>query len=134
MLLLKKKSSKKRIRPKVYFEEWGNPLISGICWVSELIEIAGGDDIFSELRSSKSAKERIVSPQEVYKRNPDIIIASWCGKRFRKKELVEREGWRNIKAVQDDKIYEIDSTLILQPGPAALTDGLDELVKFIGEH
>ncbi len=127
----KEESSGMEYHPKVYFEEWYDPLISGICWVSELIEIAGGTEIFSEFRDKQSASDRIVKPEEVIKRNPDIIIASWCGKKFKKNKLVERENWNEINAVKNDKIYEIDSTLILQPGPASLTEGLDELVKII---
>ncbi|HWP83513.1 MAG TPA: cobalamin-binding protein [Bacteroidota bacterium] len=120
-----------RQRPKVYFEEWGDPLISGIRWVSELIEVAGGEDIFGELRNWHDAKRRIVQAEEVIKRNPDIIIGSWCGRPFKKAEVVKREGWERISAVRTNRLYEMKSTIILQPGPAALTDGLDELVKII---
>ncbi len=119
-------------RPRVYFEEWGDPLISGIRWVSELIEIAGGEDIFSELREYHDAKRRIVQPEEVLRRNPDIIIGSWCGRPFKLDQVRTREGWKEIKAIQNNKLYEIKSSIILQPGPAALTDGLDELVRIIG--
>lgn len=130
---IKTESDKLSYKPRVYFEEWHDPLISGICWVSELIETAGGNEIFKELRNCKSGKERIVEQSEVIKRNPDIIIASWCGKKFVKKLLVEREGWKKINAVKNNSVYEIDSTIILQPGPASLTEGLDEIVKIIKE-
>ncbi len=121
-------------RPKVYFEEWDEPMISGIAWVSELIEIAGGDDIFPELRTQKSAKGRIVSVDDVISRAPDIIIGSWCGKKFRAERVAARSGFSRIPAVRDGKLYEIKSPLILQPGPAALTDGLAALVDIIGVH
>jgi iron complex transport system substrate-binding protein len=115
-------------RPQVYFEEWNDPLISGIGWVSELIEIAGGIDIFPELRSRKSAKERIVAPETVRERAPDVILASWCGKKVSIDRMRSRPGWDTIPAVRNDRIVEIKSPLILQPGPAALTDGLDAIV------
>src|SRR5689334_20231068 len=116
-------------RPSVYFEEWDDPLIGGIGWVSELIEIAGGIDIFSELRSKKAAKDRIVSPDMVRERAPDIILASWCGKKVVLDRIRQRPGWLEIPAVRDNRIVEIKSPLILQPGPAALTDGLDAIVR-----
>ncbi len=112
-------------RPKVYFEEWNDPLISGICWVSELIEIAGGVDAFPELRREQGAKQRIIDPSAVVAAAPDIILASWCGKKVRMKDFYERPGWSDIPAVKANRIVEIKSTIILQPGPAALTDGLD---------
>jgi iron complex transport system substrate-binding protein len=116
-------------RPKVYFEEWDDPLISGIGWVSELIEIAGGADIFPELRYQQAAKDRIVSVEAVRKASPAIILASWCGKKVVPARIHQREGWSDIPAVRDNRIVEIKSTIILQPGPAALTDGLDAIVK-----
>ncbi len=128
---VREKFSRLKYHPRVYFEEWYDPLISGICWVSELIEIAGGEEIFSEFRNKQSAKDRVVDPAEVIKRDPDIIIASWCGKKFKKNKVIERKGWGEISAVKNNKIYEINSTLILQPGPASLTEGLDELVRII---
>lgn len=131
---VKKKSLLLKYHPKVYFEEWYDPMISGICWVSELIEIAGGREIFTELRDKKSGKDRIVSPEEVIRRNPDIIIGSWCGKKFRKNNVKEREGWNEISAVRYNRLYEVRSALILQPGPASLTEGLDELVKIIHNY
>jgi iron complex transport system substrate-binding protein len=118
-------------RPRVYFEEWDEPMISGIGWVSELVEIAGGEDCFPELAGRSSARERIVQPQDVIAAAPDIIIGSWCGKKFRPEKVAAREGWSEIPAVRDRCIHEIKSTVILQPGPAALTDGLDGLAAII---
>lgn len=115
-------------RPKVYFEEWDDPLISGIGWVSELISIAGGDDVFPQLAEEKAAKDRIVAPEAVIAANPDIILASWCGKKVVPDKIRQRPGWDAIAAVRDNRIVEIKSPLILQPGPAALTDGLDAIV------
>jgi iron complex transport system substrate-binding protein len=116
-------------RPKIYFEEWDDPLISGIGWVSELIAIAGGDDVFENLSKQKSAKDRIVASQSVIAAAPNIILASWCGKKVVIDKIRKREGWGVIPAVRDNRIVEIKSPLILQPGPAALTDGLDAIVK-----
>ena len=116
-------------KPKVYFEEWDDPLISGIGWVSELIEIAGGDDIFADLRFQKAAKDRIVAPEAVRAASPDVILASWCGKKVVADKIRKRPGWNEIPAVVNSRIVEIKSSLILQPGPAALTDGLDAIVK-----
>jgi iron complex transport system substrate-binding protein len=115
-------------KPKVYFEEWDDPLISGIGWVSELIEIAGGQDVFAELRSNKAAKDRIVAAGTVLALAPDVILASWCGKKVVADRIRQRPGWEAIPAVRDDRIVEIKSPLILQAGPAALTDGLDAIV------
>ncbi|MGH2604477.1 MAG: ABC transporter substrate-binding protein, partial [Dehalococcoidia bacterium] len=118
--------------PRVYFEEWDSPLISGIRWVSELIEIAGGEDCFPELTIAGSARDRIIGdPQEVVRRAPDIIIGSWCGKRFRPERVQARAGWEAIPAVRDGAIYEIKSADILQPGPAALTDGVRQLQHMV---
>ncbi len=114
-------------RPRVYFEEWDEPMIAGIGWVSELIEIAGGTDCFAHLRAGKSAKERFVSSAEVIAAKPDVIVASWCGKKVAKDKIKARPGWDAIPAVANDRIVEIKSPLILQPGPAALTDGLAAL-------
>ena len=119
-------------RPKVYFEEWDEPMISGIGWVSELIEAAGGCDIFAEKSASKSARDRIVTADEVIRREPDIIIGSWCGKKFRPEKVVVRPGFATIPAVQRGALHEVKSALILQPGPAALTDGLAALQTIIG--
>ncbi|MDO8981046.1 MAG: cobalamin-binding protein [Afipia sp.] len=115
-------------RPKVYFEEWDDPLISGIGWVSELIAVAGGDDVFPNLAKAKAAKDRIVAPEAVIAANPDVILASWCGKKVVPGKIRQRPGWDTIAAVREDRIVEIKSPLILQPGPAALTDGLDAIV------
>jgi len=112
-------------RPKVYFEEWNDPLITGIQWVSELIEISGGDNIFEDQGQESLAKNRIIADdQVVVTRNPDIILASWCGKMFKKNKLISRPNWDGITAVEKDNIHEIDSSIILQPGPAALSEGL----------
>jgi len=116
------------LRPKVYFEEWDDPLIRGIGWVSELIEIAGGEDILPGLRLKQAAKDRIVSPDTVRNLAPDVILASWCGKKVVADRIRRRPGWSDIPAVCNDRIVEIKSPLILQPGPAALTDGLDAIV------
>ena len=118
-------------RPRVYFEEWDDPLISGIQWVEELIDIAGGDPIFPELRHAKLARERVVQPEEVVRRAPEVIIASWCGKAVRKERIASRAGWDALPAIQAGRIHEIKSALILQPGPASLTDGLRQLHEII---
>lgn len=115
-------------RPKVYFEEWDDPLISGIGWVSELIEIAGGEDVFPELRHRQAAKDRIIPAEAVREAAPDVILASWCGKKVVPARIRARHGWSEIPAVRADRIIEIKSPIILQPGPAALTDGLDAIV------
>jgi iron complex transport system substrate-binding protein len=115
-------------RPRLYFEEWNDPLISGIRWVSELVSIAGGEDCFPELSVEHSAKRRIIAdPAEVITRAPDIIIGSWCGKRFNPRRVCERPGWAATPAVRHGHIHEIKSCDILQPGPAALTDGVRQL-------
>jgi len=112
-------------RPRVYFEEWDSPQISAIRWVSELIEIAGGQDIFPELAQCPDGKSRIIAdPEDVIRRQPDIIIGSWCGKKFRPEKVAARPGWSEIPAVKNNALYEIKSAEILQPGPAALSDGL----------
>ena len=118
-------------RPKVYFEEWDEPMISGIAWVSELIAAAGGIDIFAERASGKAAKDRIVAAADVIERQPDLIIGSWCGKKFRAERLAARPGFDRIPAVRNGALHEIKSPLILQPGPAALTDGLAQLQRLI---
>lgn len=119
-------------RPKVYFEEWDSPQISGIKWVAELVRIAGGDDIFPERAEKSLARDRILEdPTEVIRRAPDIIIGSWCGKKFQRKQVEDREGWEVIPAVRNGNLFEIKSPIILQPGPAALTDGLDAMVQII---
>jgi iron complex transport system substrate-binding protein len=118
-------------RPRVYFEEWDDPLISGIQWVEELIEIAGGQPIFPELRGARLAKDRIVSPDEVARRNPEVIVASWCGKAVRKEQIAARPGWNALEAVTAGRIHEIKSAFILQPGPAALTEGVRQLHEIL---
>jgi iron complex transport system substrate-binding protein len=114
-----------RKKPKVYFEEWDEPMISGIRWVSELIEIAGGEDVFSEQSHSQAASGRIIAdPGVVIARNPEIIIGSWCGKKYRPERVAARRGWQQIAAVRENQLFEVKSADILQPGPAALTDGV----------
>jgi iron complex transport system substrate-binding protein len=125
------RSASLRKRPRVYFEEWDEPMISGIGWVSELVAIAGGVDIFAERATSKGAKGRIVDAAEVIRRAPDIIIGSWCGKRFSKEKVARRPGFDTIPAVREGQVHEIKSSLILQPGPAALTDGLAALRQLV---
>jgi iron complex transport system substrate-binding protein len=114
-------------RPRVFFEEWDSPLISGIRWVEELVEIAGGEPLFPELRHAGLGKDRIVNPDEVAARDPEVIVASWCGKAMKKRTIVERPGWDRVSAVRHDHVYEIKSTYILQPGPASLTEGVRRL-------
>jgi len=119
-------------RPKVYFEEWDEPLITGIRWVAELVRIAGGDDVFPELAAEPLARARILAdPSEVVRRAPDIIIGSWCGKKFRPERVAARPGWDAIPAVRDGELHEVKSPLILQPGPAALTDGVRALARIV---
>jgi iron complex transport system substrate-binding protein len=118
-------------RPRVYFEEWDEPMISGIGWVAELVEIAGGIDAFPALSTRKTASERIVSCEALIAAAPDIIIGSWCGKKFVPAKVAARPGFAALPAVRDGFLREIKSPLILQPGPAALTDGLDALVAIV---
>jgi iron complex transport system substrate-binding protein len=118
-------------RPRVYFEEWDDPMISGIGWVSELIEAAGGIDIFADRAACKSAKDRIVAAQDVIGRAPDIIVGSWCGKKFRPEKVAKRPGFERLPAVRAGALHEIKSSIILQPGPAALTDGLAALQAIV---
>lgn len=120
-------------RPKVFFEEWDEPLISGIRWVEELVEAAGGDPVFPELREKGLAKDRIVTPAEVVRRAPDLVVASWCGKKANLKAIAARPGWDKVPAVRNGLVREIKSTYILQPGPAALTEGLAHLQGLIKE-
>ena len=121
-------------RPKVYFEEWDEPQISGIRWVSELVELAGGEDCFPELAVQALGKNRIIAdPLEVVRRAPDIILGSWCGKKFQPEEVVARPGWSEVPAIRDGFVREIKSPLILQPGPAALTDGVKAVQAVIEE-
>jgi iron complex transport system substrate-binding protein len=119
-------------RPRVYFEEWDEPQISGIRWVSELVGIAGGDDIFPELAACGLGKDRIIAdPLEAVRRSPDIIFGSWCGKKFSARNVAARPGWQAVPAVRDRELHEVKSSIILQPGPAALTDGVRELHRVI---
>jgi iron complex transport system substrate-binding protein len=118
-------------QPRVYFEEWDSPMISGIGWVSELIEAVGGIDIFGDRAAGKSAQERIVTLEEIIARAPDIIIGSWCGKKFRPEKVAARPGFDQLPAVRNGALHEIKASLILQPGPAALTDGLRALQNVI---
>ena len=121
-------------RPRVYFEEWDEPIITSIRWVAELIGIAGGDEIFPEHSIQSLARGRILADaNEVIRRAPDIILGSWCGKRFRPERVAARPGWHAIPAVRDGDVHEIKSPVILQPGPAALTDGIDAIARIIGQ-
>lgn len=116
------------VRPKVYFEEWDEPMISAIRWVSELVGVAGGDDCFPELAVQSMGRDRIVTdPRAVIERAPDVIVGSWCGKKFRSERVAAREGWSSVPAVARGQLHEIKSCDILQPGPAALTDGVEQL-------
>ncbi|MBV9260749.1 MAG: cobalamin-binding protein [Pseudolabrys sp.] len=126
-------AAKAAIRPRIYFEEWDEPMISGIGWVSELIEVAGGTDVFPDLARRKNAKDRIVTADQVIAAAPDIIVGSWCGKKFVPGKVTARPGFDRIPAVRDGFLREIKSTVILQPGPAALTDGLDSLITIVQE-
>ncbi len=119
-------------RPKVYFEEWDEPRISGIRWVAELVRIAGGDDIFPELAAESLAKHRILADDsEILARAPDIVFGSWCGKKFQPAKVAARPGWASVPAVRDGELHEIKSPIILQPGPAALTDGVQAMAAHI---
>jgi len=129
----RKRGAQRARRPRIYFEEWDEPMISGIGWVSELVEAAGGVDVFKTLSVQKSAKDRIVSADEVIAARPDIIIGSWCGKKFVPAKVAARAGFAAIPAVATGELREIKSALILQPGPAALTDGLDALVRIVDD-
>jgi iron complex transport system substrate-binding protein len=128
---IRESAAKLPCKPRVYFEEWPDPIITGIRWVSELIEIAGGEDLFAELRDCPLARDRIVTADRVRDRDPQLIIGSWCGKMVKKQKIVSREGWSEVSAVKHDRIVEVKSVLILQPGPAALTDGVREVHEHI---
>lgn len=118
-------------RPRIFFEEWHEPLISGIRWCSELVELVGGEDVCRESRASHGAKGRIFEPEEVARRNPDGVIASWCGRKAKREKIASRPGWSEVRAVVDDQLYEVRSSYILQPGPAALSDGVDQLARIV---
>ena len=120
-------------RLRVFFEEWDDPLISGIRWVEELVAIAGGDPIFPELADARLARNRIVKPSEVARRNPEVVFASWCGKKVQAARIRERDGWDRISAVVHNRIFEVKSTYILQPGPASLTDGVNRIHAVLSE-
>jgi iron complex transport system substrate-binding protein len=119
-------------RPRVFFEEWPDPLIAGIRWVSELIEVCGGEDVCLETRASHAAAGRILPPEEVARRDPEVVIASWCGKKARREVIAGRPGFAATRAVRDDQLYEVKSALVLQPGPAALGDGAAALAAIVG--
>jgi iron complex transport system substrate-binding protein len=126
-------------RVRAFFEEWNDPLISGIRWCSELLELVGADDVCRESRAEQGARGRIYAPEEVARRDPEVVVASWCGRKARREKIVSRPGWDRVTAVKEDQLYEVKSTIILQPGPAALTDGVDELARIVsavarGEH
>jgi iron complex transport system substrate-binding protein len=118
-------------RPRVYFEEWDEPMISGIRWVSELVEIAGGEDVLPELSRSQAASGRIHDGKAVIERKPDVILGSWCGKKFRPEKVAARPGWQDIPAVREKQLFEVKSADILQPGPAALTDGVRRIHEIL---
>jgi iron complex transport system substrate-binding protein len=121
-------------RPRVFFEEWDEPHISGIRWVSELMAIAGGDDVFPELAVQSLGKDRIIADgQSIVDRAPDIIIGSWCGKKFRPEKVAARPGWQDVPAVRTGQIFEIKSADILQPGPASLTDGVAQMHRIFSQ-
>lgn len=127
------RSAQLTYKPKVYFEEWDEPKISAIQWVSELIEIAGGKNIFADRAAGKASAERYVTSEEIITRNPDIFIGCWCGKPLDKTSVVERPGYSEISSIKLGHIYEMDPAIILQPGPACLTAGLEEMERIIGE-
>ncbi|MHA7633575.1 cobalamin-binding protein [Corallococcus sp. M7] len=118
-------------RPRIFFEEWHEPLISGIRWCSELVEVVGGVDVCQESRASQGAKGRIFDPEEVARRDPEGVIASWCGRKAKREKIASRPGWSGVRAVVDDQLYEVRSSYILQPGPAALSDGVDQLARIV---
>jgi iron complex transport system substrate-binding protein len=129
---LTEKAAQFKRRPRVYFEEWDEPHISAIRWVSELVGVAGGDDVFPELALAPMGKDRIIADgQTIVARSPDIIIGSWCGKKFRPEKVAARPGWQAVPAVRDGQLFEVKSVDILQPGPAALTDGVAQLHRIM---
>jgi iron complex transport system substrate-binding protein len=129
-----RRTARQSRRPRVYFEEWNEPLISGIQWVSELVELAGGRNVFADRAGGSLARERYVTHEEILEADPEIICASWCGEPVDFEELRSREGYESISAVRSGALHELDSSIILQPGPAALTDGLDALEAIIRPH
>ncbi len=132
LLAIEKVAATLKRRPRVFFEEWYDPHISAIAWVSEVMGIAGGDDCFPELAAKAMGKERIIADGgEIVRRNPDIIFGSWCGRKFRPDHVLARPGWENVNAVKNRQLFEIKSAEILQPGPAALTDGIEKIHRII---
>lgn len=132
LLAIEQAASTLKRRPRVFFEEWYEPHISAIAWVSELIAIAGGDDCFPELASQALGKDRIIADgSEIVRRSPDIILGSWCGRKFRPEHVLARAGWENVNAVKNRQLFEIKSAEILQPGPACLTDGVEKIHRII---
>ena len=132
LLAIEQAASSLKRRPRVFFEEWYDPHISAIAWVSELMAIAGGDDCFPELAREPMGKDRIIADgAEIVRRNPDIIFGSWCGRKFRPAHVRARPGWQEVNAVKNDQLFEIKSAEILQPGPAALIDGVEQIHKII---
>ncbi|RYX95863.1 MAG: cobalamin-binding protein [Comamonadaceae bacterium] len=132
LLEIEKAAATLKRRPRVYFEEWFDPHISGIAWVSEVVGIAGGDDCFPELAAMAMGKDRIIADGgEIVRRNPDIILGSWCGRKFRPEHVVARPGWENVNAVKNHQLFEVKSAEILQPGPAVLTDGIEHVHRII---
>jgi iron complex transport system substrate-binding protein len=118
-------------RVRAFFEEWHEPLISGIRWCSELLELCGADDVCAESRTQQGAKGRIYTPEEVARRNPELVVGSWCGRKVKREKIVARPGWADVQAVKDGQLYEVKSALILQPGVAALTDGVAQLARIV---
>ena len=118
-------------RPRVFFEEWHEPLIAGIRWVSELVELCGGVDVCAEARTQQGAKGRIYAPEEIARRDPELVIASWCGRKAKREKIAARPGWSQVSAVKADQLYEVKSSFILQPGPAALTDGVEQIARIV---
>lgn len=132
LLEIEQAASTLKRRPRVFFEEWYEPHISAIAWVSELIGIAGGDDCFPELAAKPMGKDRIIADgSEIVRRNPDIILGSWCGRKFRPEHVLAREGWEQVNAVKNHQLFEIKSAEILQPGPAALTEGVEQIHRLV---
>ena len=124
--------SRRRLRrPRVYFEEWDDPMICGIRWVSELMELAGGIDVFAERSRGKLARDRFVTREEVVAASPDVVLASWCGKPFDRRSMEERAGFAGLPAFRHRRVHDVDPSIILQPGPACLTDGLAELERLL---
>jgi iron complex transport system substrate-binding protein len=135
VLEIKEASKAFKRRPRVYFEEWDEPMISGIRWVSELVEIAGGDDVCKERSFSQDARGRtIADPNEVLAKDPEVILGSWCGKKFRPERVAARPGWDKMSAVRNGQLHEIKSAEILQPGPAALTDGVRRIHAILAAY